>query len=47
MFFSYTFAHLPPLSRYHAFGGRPNHDDSVHVDTLTTIVTPQTFSPMR
>ncbi len=24
--------HLPPQSRYHAFSGRPNHDDSVHVD---------------
>ena len=24
--------HLPPPSRYHAFSGRPNHDDSVHVD---------------
>jgi hypothetical protein len=38
--------HLPPPLCYHAFGGHPNHDDSVHVDAQTIIVTPQTSSPM-
>jgi len=28
------------------FSGRPNHDDSVPVDARTTIVTPQTSSPI-
>jgi hypothetical protein len=38
--------HLPPTSRYHEFSGCPNHDDSIHVDARTTIVTPHTSSPM-
>jgi hypothetical protein len=42
--------HLPPPSRHHAFSGSgcPNHDDSdsAHVNAWTTIVTPQTSSPM-
>jgi len=36
MFFLIHVHHLPPPSHYHAFGGRPNHDDSVHVDARTT-----------
>ncbi len=46
MLFSYTCSYLPPSLRYHAFSGYPNHDDSVHVNAWTTIVTPQTSSPM-
>ena len=36
---------LPAITLHHAFGGQ-NHDDSVHVDALTTTVTPQTSSTM-
>ena len=47
MFFSYTFAPSTPSIPLSCIWWSSHHDDSVHVDTRTTIVTPQTFSPMH